>query len=371
MSAPSAHFDLQAIGRLFPLHGDFLSAAPYGSGHINDTFCAEYHQAGTIVRYILQRINHTIFQRPDLLMDNIARVTGFQQAQLAAGGAVDASRRGLTLVPGRDGQPVVRDRAGNWWRCYLFIEAATGYDVIESADQAREAARAFGEFQKLVAGLPGERLHETIPNFHHTGRRYEALQAAIEEDSHGRAAQVADLIDFAAAREDLAWSVVRLIESGDIPERVTHNDTKLNNVLIDNASGAGICVIDLDTVMPGTVLSDFGDMVRTATNSAAEDETDLALIHSRLEIFEALAEGYLSSAKDFLNETEVAHLAMSGRLLTFECGIRFLTDYLQGDRYFKIKRPDHNLDRCRAQFALVRSIEERQAEMERIVAKYR
>lgn len=322
------------------------------------------------MRYIHQRINHDIFKRPELLMENISRVTDFQQEQLNLAGAKDASRRGLTVIPSHEGERVVRDEGGLWWRSYLFIEGASTYDVIEEPGQAREAARAFGEFQKLVADLPGERLHETIPDFHHTGRRYQALMAAIEEDSHGRAAGVEDLIAFVKEREELAWSVIKQVESGEIPERVTHNDTKLNNVMLDDATGIGTCVIDLDTVMSGTVLSDFGDMVRTATNSAPEDATDLDSIHSRMDIFEAIASGYLSSAREFLNEAELAALPSSGRLLTFECGMRFLTDYLQGDQYFKIHRENHNLDRCRAQFALEQSLVSKEAKMREIIERY-
>lgn len=365
----SSH-DLFAVGQLFPIYGDFIAAAPYGSGHINDTYCAEYRQAGKRVRYIHQRINHEIFQRPDQLMENISRVTSFQQQQLRAAQTEDASRRSLTVIWDKQGNPVARDEQGLWWRTYLFIENASTYDVIETTKQATQAARAFGEFQKLVANLPGERLHETIPDFHHTGKRYQALIQAAEADTHNRKAHVADLLDFVKAREDLAWSVVKQLEQGMIPERVTHNDTKLNNVMLDDATGEGIAVIDLDTVMPGTVLSDFGDMVRTATNSHAEDSTELDQIHSRMDMFEAIAKGYLSSASSFLNEAELSHLPMSGRLLSFECGMRFLTDYLQGDSYFKIHHPEHNLQRCRAQFALVKSIEAQMPEMEAIVTRY-
>jgi hypothetical protein len=211
-------------------------------------------------------------------------------------------------------------------------------------------------------------LFETIPDFHHTGKRFDKLRQAIAEDTHGRAAEVMADIEFALAREGDATRFIDAMASGEIPERVTHNDTKLNNVLIDDATGEGICVIDLDTTMPGCALYDFGDMVRSATNSAAEDETDISKITSRMEIFKALAEGYLSTASAFLNAREKSELVFAGKLLTFECGIRFLTDYLQGDVYFKIKHPAHNRDRCRNQFALVASIEAQSAEMEAFVA---
>lgn len=369
-SSPVSQAELAAVAAAFPLFGRFQSGAPYGSGHINDTFAIVFDQAGTPVRYILQRINHRIFKDVPGLMDNIQRVTAHATRRAEAGGGADTSRRALTLVSTREGQPVHRDPAGHWWRCYLFIEKARTYDIIENTRQAKEAARAFGEFQKLLVDLPGGRLRETIANFHNTRWRFGNLQKAIAADAHGRAAQAAAEIEFALSRESLVDTLLDLQARGEIPERVTHNDTKLNNVMIDDATGDGICVIDLDTVMPGLALYDFGDMVRSATNSAAEDEPDPARVQSRLPIFEALVEGYLSSARAFLNQAEIDHLALSGRLMTFEVGLRFLTDFLEGDVYFKTKRPNHNLDRARNQFALVRSMEAQQAEMEAIVRKH-
>ncbi len=256
---------------------------------------------------------------------------------------------------------------GNLWRTYPFIERAIGYDEIQNNEQAYEAARAFGAFQNLTAGLKGERLHETIPDFHHTPKRLAALEEAISRDSAGRASEVAEQIAFARARAADCARITDLIASGDIPERVTHNDTKLNNVLLDETTAEGICVIDLDTTMPGSALYDFGDMVRTAAPTTREDDPDVAHIGLRLDRFEALVRGYLSTAT-FLNPVERAHLAFSGKLLTLECGIRFLTDYLNGDTYFKIKRSRHNLDRCRNQFAFVLALEENMAAMEEIVA---
>lgn len=368
MSAERPKHDLAAVSRLFAIPGDFLGAAPYGSGHINDTYCANYSQGGTAIRYIFQRVNHNVFKNPVALMENIGRVTAHARARLAESGAPDASRRALTTLPSLDGNPYAHDADGNLWRVYLFVERATGHDIITSPEQARQAAKAFGEFQRLCADLPGDRLFETIPDFHHTAKRFARLREAIAADPRGRAAEVAPEIDFALAREADASRFVDAMAGGEIPERVTHNDTKLNNVLIDDATGEGICVIDLDTTMPGCALYDFGDMVRSATNSAAEDETDTTRITSRMEIFRALAEGYLSTARAFLTPREKAELVFAGKLLTFECGIRFLTDYLEGDTYFKIKHPLHNRDRCRNQFALVRSIEAQSAAMEDFVA---
>ena len=368
-NAPSP--DLANVARAFPLLGCFVDAAPYGSGHINDTFAVRFDQAGAPVRYIFQRINDRIFKDVPALMENIARVTAHatQRAASVAGDA-DASRRTLTLVPARDGLPYHRDAAGGWWRCYLFIERARTYDIVGSPQQAAAAARAFGEFQRLLVDLPGKRLHETIPDFHHTRRRFEAFQRTLAADAHNRAAQARAEIAFALEREPLVDVLLDLQARGEIPERVTHNDTKFNNVMLDDATQEAVCVIDLDTVMPGIALNDFGDMVRSATNAAAEDERDLARVHARLPIFEGLVQGYLSAARPFLNPAEVGHLAVSGAVITFEIGLRFLTDFLAGDVYFKTKRPGHNLDRAANQFAMVRSLEAQRATMEVIVAKH-
>jgi Ser/Thr protein kinase RdoA (MazF antagonist) len=257
---------------------------------------------------------------------------------------------------------------GSIWRAYPFIERARGYDELETNHQAYQAARAFGAFQNLAAGLSGPRLHETIPNFHNTPKRLEALQAAIQADAANRAAEVAAEIEFALARTADCSRITGLIAAGEIPERVTHNDTKLNNVLLDDVTAEGICVIDLDTTMPGSALYDFGDMVRTAAPTTREDDVDLAKLDICLDRFESLVRGYLSTAT-FLNPAELANLAFAGKLLTLECGIRFLTDYLQGDVYFKIKRPSHNIDRCRNQFAYVAAQERKMDQLEAIVAK--
>jgi Phosphotransferase enzyme family len=352
MASSSPAYDIRAITAMFDLRADFVSASVYGSGHINDTYCAWFDQAGQRVR--------NVFKQPVQLMENVERVTKHALATLHAGGSREAYRRTLTCIPALTGRPYATDAAGNVWRVYPFIERARGYDALETNEQAYQAARAFGEFQKLAATLGGERLHETIPNFHNT------LEAAIAADSAGRVAEAASEIAYARARSADCARITDLIASGDIPERVTHNDTKLNNVLLDDVTAEGVCVIDLDTTMPGSALYDFGDMVRTAAPTTREDDPDPANIGVRLDRFEALVKGYLSTAT-FLNEAERANLAFAGKLLTLECGIRFLTDYLQGDVYFKINRPAHNLDRCRNQFAFVKAIEDNMAAMEEIV----
>ena len=367
---PAPAHNLREIAAQFDFRADFVHAHPYGSGHINDTYCAWFDQAGLRIRYIVQRINHNVFRQPVQLMENVKRVTDFALAQLLAEGNPEAHRRTLTVIPATDGKPYALGPDGSVWRAYPFIERARGYDELETNAQAYQAARAFGAFQNLAAGLGGERLHETIPNFHHTPSRLRALQSAIEADSHNRAAEVANEIEFVLARTADCARITDLLASGTIPERTTHNDTKLNNVLLDDVTAEGVCVIDLDTTMPGSALYDFGDMVRTAAPTTREDDPDLATLDIALDRFEALVKGYLSTAT-FLNAAELDHLAFAGRLLTLECGIRFLADYLQGDIYFKIKRPTHNLDRCRNQFAFVAAQERRVDELEQIVARER
>jgi aminoglycoside phosphotransferase (APT) family kinase protein len=360
MASPIKH-DIRAIARQFRIYGEFRSAEPYGSGHINDTFCLVFDQAGAATRYILQRINHNIFKNPIALMENIQRVTAHVALRMV--GEQDFSRRVLTLVPARDGLHYHRDEHGNYWRVYLFIEKARSYDAVESPKQAFEAAKAYGRFQRLLADLPAPRLHDTIPDFHHTPKRFAALEQAIAADAANRATLAKPEIEFALSHKPITGV---LLEAG-LPERVTHNDTKFNNVMLDDATGEGICVVDLDTLMPGLALYDFGDMVRTATSPAKEDERDLSKVTMQFPMFDALVRGYLTAAGDFLTAAEKRHLSFSGKLITFEIGIRFLTDYLAGDTYFKVHREGHNLDRCRTQFKLVESIEAQEAQMNQLV----
>lgn len=368
MTAPDAAAALHQVVPRFDIAGRLVDARPYGSGHINDTFAATYEIGGAHVRYIHQRVNGRIFLRPDALMDNIARVLAHARSRLGDG--PDASRRVLTLVPARDGAPFVRDDAGDVWRTYVFIEGTVTVDVVETPAQAEAAARAFGAYQRLLVDLPGPRLHETIPHFHDTPRRLAACVAAIEADTHNRAAGARDAIEFALARADQVPTLVEAQASGAIPERVTHNDTKINNVLLDAATGEGLCVIDLDTTMPGLAPYDFGDMVRTAANAAAEDERDVSRVHARAELFDALARGYLEAAGSFLTAAEIDLLPLAGRVMTLEQGLRFLTDHLMGDAYYRIARPGQNLDRACAQFALVASLERQHDTLARSIRRY-
>ena len=355
--------DIRGVARQFHIQGEFLSAEKYGSGHINDTYCATFDQNGMPVRYAFQRINHNIFKNPIALMENIQRVTAHIGNKLRD--VNDSNRRVLTLIFTHDGKSFHCDESGNYWRVYIFIEKARTFDSVETTKQAFEAARAFGNFQKLVADLPSPRLHDTIPEFHHTPKRFAALEKAIQADVANRARFAKLEIEFALRHK----AICRALLDANLPERVTHNDTKFNNVMLDGATGEGICVIDLDTVMPGLALYDFGDMVRTTTSPTKEDERDLSKVMMQFQMFEALARGYLESASGFLTKAEKQFLAFSGKLITFEIGIRFLTDFLAGDTYFKVHRDGHNLDRCRTQFKLVESIEQQEEPMNKLVEK--
>ena len=319
---------------------DPVDVSRYGSGHINDTFKVETRRG---VRYILQRVNTGIFP-PDVLKRNIVRVTEFLKAK---------GVRSLEVL-GYE----------NPWRLYAFLEGYTSVDLVTEPAQARLAAGAFAKFQNDLADMPPPRLEDVIPRFHDTVDRLRQLDEAAAADVKGRKASAAAELAFVDARRAEASRILDLMRSGDIPERITHNDTKINNVML--APDGSNVVIDLDTTMPGSALYDFGDMVRTSTAAAAEDERDLAKVYSKREYFEALVQGYLSQAK-FLNEAESANLAFSGRLITFTIGIRFLTDYLAGDVYFHTTSPDHNLVRCRTQFKMVESMEAQAEDFERIV----
>jgi Ser/Thr protein kinase RdoA (MazF antagonist) len=361
--------DLKGICGAFAVEGGWVSSCPIPSGHINDTYCSTFEADGRQIKYVNQRINHLVFREPERLMENIERVTRFARERIVAAGG-DPMRETLTIVPALDGKSFHKAPDGAYWRMFRYIDGARTYDKVEDLRHVYSASRAFGAFQKMLSRLPGGRLHETIPNFHHTRKRYEAFLAALEKDARGRAAGVGREIAFVLERERDAGVVVDGMAAGRIPERVTHNDTKLNNVMIDDRTGEGICVIDLDTVMPGSVLYDFGDSVRLGAATAAEDERDLAKVGFDLSLFDRLAEGYLDAARDFLTDEETRLLAFSAKLLTLECGIRFLTDHLDGDVYFKIHREGHNLDRCRTQFKMVAEMEERMDEMQAVVDKY-
>ena len=364
-------YNLAEIIGCFRIGGSFADGAPYGSGHINDTFAVTMTEDGTRTRYILQRINHNVFNAPKSLMANIAGVTRHISDKLEARGTDQRERRVLTLIPTTDGIDYYVDSSGCYWRCYIFIERATTYDAPKGPEQVYEAARAFGKFQKELMDFPAEKLSETIPDFHNTRKRYDTLMAVIKDDPHNRATMVKNEITFAIGHESIVDTLVDLNASGDIPTRITHNDTKLNNVMIDDNTGEGICVIDLDTVMPGLSLYDFGDCVRSGASTSSEDEKDLSKVSINLDLYEAITSGYLSTAGELLSEKEIELLPFSAKLITFEIGLRFLTDHLEGDVYFKTHRENHNLDRCRVQFERVKAMQRLDSEIKRIVASCR
>ncbi len=353
--------EIGAVVREFQVAGEFLGAAPFGGGHINDSYCATFQQDGTLRRFFLQRINARVFTDPAALMRNIERVTAHIASHVED--KPDAGRRVLRLIPTVEGETFHVDPAEGHWRMTTFIEGARAVEQLESRQQAFEIASAFGRFQQQLATLPPPRLDETIPNFHNTPKRFADLERAIEADAANRALSTAQEIGFALARKSITSTVM----DAGLPERITHNDTKSSNVLLDDATGEGICVVDLDTVMPGCALYDFGDMVRSMTSAAAEDEQDLSRVSMRFEFFEELARGYLGSAGDILSADEKRFLAFAGKLITFENGLRFLSDYLCGDTYYKVQREGQNLDRCRTQFRLVESIEMQEERMGRMV----
>ena len=338
--------------------------APYGNGHINDT----YKISTTTQPYILQRINTAIFQNPQQLMENITRVTEFLKKKIIASGG-DPNRETLTVIPTKSGSSYYQLDNNNVFRVYKFIDNTTTIDSEKTPALLYEAGVGFGHFQKLLSDFSASQLHETIKDFHHTPKRIQALKDAVQTDLAGRADSVKEEIVFALENASWADTVVNGIADGSIPIRVTHNDTKINNILFDQDTLKAICVIDLDTVMPGSMLYDFGDALRMGASSAAEDEANLDIVHFNEEMFAAFTKGYLSETKDSLTPRELELLPLSVKLMTYECGIRFLTDYLNGDTYFKIHREHHNLDRARNQFKLVKEIADKETLLQKIVSQ--
>ena len=329
-------------------------AERYGEGHINDTFAV--WAADHSRRWILQRINTDTFTDPAGLMENVTGVTSYLRREILARGG-DPDRETLNVVPTREGKPYYTDCEGGAWRAYLFVEGTVCLQKVENERDFYTAAETFGNFQNQLAGYPAATLHETIARFHDTPNRYANFEKALAADVMGRAREIGPEIAFIRAREADCHVLMDQLAAGVLPLRVTHNDTKLNNVLIDQATGKGICVIDLDTVMPGLSAYDFGDSIRFGANDCAEDEPDQSKVHFSLHLYEVFARGYLAAAGSAMTEAERRSLPWGAKLMTLECGIRFLTDYLEGDHYFKISRPAQNLDRARTQFTLVEGME--------------
>ena len=346
-----------------------LGVVRYGQGHINDTYCVVCQpQEGDCIRYILQGLSTAAFPHPEELMENMVGITSYLSEKIAANGG-DTKRETLSLVKTKDGKDFFKDSFGKVWRLTHFVE---GTDCFQSAtpELFEASARAFGRFQYMLQGYPAETLHETIAKFHDTEDRFQKFLTALNADKMGRAESVSEEVQFVRDRKADCSVALQAQRDGKLPLRVTHNDTKLNNILIDRATGEGICVIDLDTTMPGLSINDFGDSIRFGANHSAEDEKDLSKVNFDIELYEVYTRGFLEGAQGSLTQAELEYLPWGARLMTLECGIRFLTDYLEGDHYFRIHYPDQNLDRCRTQFKLVRDMERQFDQMAAIVRKH-
>lgn len=333
----------------FALENEPIFCTRYGNGHINETYLLVDANAR---QYILQKINQFVFKNPESLMRNIVDVTKHQSQKGIS------HREAMTLIPTKAGEGWLLDAEGEFWRVYEFINDSIFFETTDSAEIFRESALAFGNFQRQLADFPAHTLSETIPRFHDTPNRYQNFRAAVLADSHGRVKEVQREIDFVLEREPFAGTLMDLLDKGDMPLRVTHNDTKLNNVLFDRRTHKALCVIDLDTVMPGLAVNDFGDSIRFGATTAAEDERDLSKVNFSLPLYEAYMDGFLHVCGDSLTACEIEHLPHGAKMMTLECGMRFLADYLSGDIYFNIKREGQNLDRSRTQFKLVEGMEE-------------
>lgn len=352
---------LREVVSQFIIPANNLDINPLGAGHINDS----YKVVNGNNAYVLQRINHSIFKNVDQLQSNIMRVTMHIRQKLMHMGVNDIDRKVLTLVPAKDGALYFEDVDGNYWRMTYFIEDSKSYDEI-NPELAYRAGLAFGDFQSMLADLPGEPLHETIPNFHNMEFRLEQFRSSVSSDRVGRVSEVSGLIKEIEERAEEMCKQERMHREGNLPKRINHCDTKVNNILFDSNDKV-LCVVDLDTVMPGYVLSDFGDFIRTGANKGAEDDPNLNNISLDIDIFEGYAKGYLKNAKAFLTDTEVENLAFGAKLLTYMQTVRFLTDFIDGDIYYKISYGNHNLVRSNAQFKFLQCLEENFDRMQEIV----
>lgn len=356
----------------FDLYGQVVAIQRYGCGHINDTFMVTTRKPGRAEerRYILQRLSPVAFHEPEKVMENIANITAYLKALILRRGG-DPDRETLIIIPARDGKDYLLDSDNGCWRMYLFIEESFSYQQAETEAIFREAGRAFGAFQRDLADYPASSLHETIPRFHDTANRVRALKRVMADDPAGRVKGAEEELAFALERQERSGELVDALGRGELPLRVTHNDTKLNNVLMNRETGKAMCVVDLDTVMPGLCAYDFGDAIRFGANTAAEDEADLSLVRFSLPMYRAYSEGYLETAGGLLTEAEVRSLPLGAWMMTYECGVRFLTDYLDGDHYFGIAYPEHNLVRARNQFALLKDMERHAGEMAEVMAQWK
>ena len=354
----------------FDFGAPVVGAIRYGCGHINDTFCVHTQpEDAKCRRFILQRMSANAFKDPTALMENVVGVTEFLGREIEKSGG-DRSREAMQVLKTREGKAFFTDREGGFWRVYPYVEHTYCLQSADTPELFAASGRAFGRFQRMLQSYPAETLHETIPHFHDTEDRLKKFKEALSADVMGRARNCEKEIQFIREREADCSVCLQALRDGKLPLRVTHNDTKLNNVLMDEESNTGICIIDLDTVMPGLSINDFGDSIRFGANHSAEDEQDLSKVNLDLDLFDAYTAAFLEGCGGALTETEVRYMPWGAKLMTLECGMRFLTDYLEGDHYFHIQRDGQNLDRCRTQFKLVSDMEAHWNEMQAIVEKY-
>ena len=359
---------LRSVLAGFAFPGALAECAEIKTGHINRTYRLTFREGGVERQYLLQRINTFAFHKPEEVMENVTLVTEHLRRALVSRG-MDAESRVLRVIPSREGRPLVYDADGGAWRAYNFIAHAHSVDAVESPEQFGIVGRAFGDFQSMLSDFPIEKLHDTIPYFHDTVRRMDNFEASVARDVAHRAECAAAEIAFVRARREAMGAIVRMIDAGELPLRVTHNDTKCNNVMVDDVTGEALCVVDLDTVMAGSALYDFGDAIRFGASTAAEDERDLSKVRLDMDLFTAFTEGFVSRTARGLVGAELDNLVLGALVMTFEVGLRFLTDYLDGDVYFRIESPDHNLARAKCQFRLLSDMEAHRAEMEAVARR--
>ena len=358
-----------SIVKNFAVEGEFVSATPHGSGHINETRLVVTKTDSGEREYVLQRINNNVFKNPTALMENYVGVTSYLRDVIEKTGG-DPTRETLNVIKTKNGENFFLSPDGEYWRMLGFVNNSLCYDKVEKPEQFYMSAVAFGNFQYLLRDYPASTLNEIIPNFHNTPDRIRLFEEALEADVCGRAKDVPEEIEFVLSRREFANTLEEAREAGRLPLRVTHNDTKLNNVLFDKTTGKALCIVDLDTIMPGYSVNDFGDSIRFGATTALEDEKELSKVNFDISLYELYVKGFIEGTRGGLTECEMELLPIGAMMMTFECGTRFLTDYLSGDTYFRIHREGHNLDRARNQFKLVSDMENKWSQLNEIVQKY-